>query len=528
MWRTTMNKVFKYIKKVNKIRMLKIFLIVLVVLLIGLFLPSEIKKIQDNKKYVKITTKIDTCINKKDYDSALKIVKSSIKKIDKNENEEYIEDLKKKKDKIEKLKDNAEYTKYMEEAESEDIEVTDDDRIDAYTKAIDVKPEEDKAYIEAAQIYVQYNEYEKAVSLLSSGIDACEEEKTPTAKITSVKLSSKINEINDLMTNTEYNNKYLEALNYYKQGKLEEVELKYTECLAINRNDYRLYILMAKAYFKDSKYNEAIKVLDNGINRFKKIGASKKTSKLYINYKKIVELRGKFIKIQETSQKYSKFYKKLLGACKKLKDDGVKEVIDVIKSYPFATIAACDRVTYYTNNGAFTEKINSGTVLAVYRSQYIYYGEWKNGKKEGNGYLIAVKKGKDNTVSYLYKGDWKNNYPNGEGMVEYKKYSDDKVVYYTKTKGNYTNGYEDGKMTLVKKKSSDSGELKMNYSAKLGEPVILTENGKKMKAADGTYVIGYYYDENNSKKEIASISGSKEGKIPKVKWRVQGLPYSKE
>ena len=112
-------------------------------------------------------------------------------------------------------------------------------------------------------------------------------------------------------------------------------------------------------------------------------------------------------------------------------------------------------------------------------------------------------------------------------MVEYKKYRDDKVVYYTKTKGNYTNGYEDGQMTLAKKKSSDSSELKMNYSAKLGEPVILTENGKKMKAADGTYVIGYYYDDDNSKKEIASISGSKEGKIPKVKWRVQGLPYSK-
>ena len=67
----------------------------------------------------------------------------------------------------------------------------------------------------------------------------------------------------------------------------------------------------------------------------------------------------------------------------------------------------------------------------------------------------------------------------------------------------------------------------MNYTAKLGEPVILTENGDKIKAADGAYVIGYYYDNNNSKKEIASIARSKKGKIPKVKWRVQGLPYSK-
>ena len=69
-------------------------------------------------------------------------------------------------------------------------------------------------------------------------------------------------------------------------------------------------------------------------------------------------------------------------------------------------------------------------------------------------------------------------------------------------------------MTIVKKKDGDSSELKMNYTAKLGEPVILTENGDKIKAADGSYVIGYYYDNNNSKKEIASIARSKKGKIP--------------
>ena len=523
-----MSRLLEYIKKVKKIRALVIFLVIVLALGIGLFVLHNINELQENKKYNETINEINTYVNKKNYDNALKLVCSSMKKYENNSNKKYVNELEEKKKIIEKLKDNAEYTKYMQEAESEDVEVTDDDRIDAYTKAVDVKPEEDKAYIEAAQIYVQYNEYEKAVSLLSSGIDACEEEETPAAKATSVKLSSKINEINDLMTNTEYNNKYLEAVNYYKQGNIEGVELKYNECLAINNNDYRLYVLMAKAYFKQSKYNEAIKILDNGINRFKKIGASNKNSKLYVNYKNIVGLRKKFIKIQETSQKYSKFYKSLLASCKELmNDDDEKKIIKTIESYPFTTIAACDKVTYYTNNGAFTEKINSGTAIAVYKTQYIYYGKWKNGKKEGKGYLIAVQTSKNSTITYMYKGAWKNNYPNGEGMVEYKKYSDDKVVYYTKTKGYYTNGNENGQMTIVKKKDGDSSELKMNYTAKLGEPVILTENGDKIKAADGSYVIGYYYDNNNSKKEIASIARSKKGKIPKVKWRVQGLPYSK-
>ena len=67
-------------------------------------------------------------------------------------------------------------------------------------------------------------------------------------------------------------------------------------------------------------------------------------------YKKIVELRAKFIKIQETSQKYSKFYKKLLGACKKLKDDGEKEVIEIKSKINDAMekLYTLDETSYFT------------------------------------------------------------------------------------------------------------------------------------------------------------------------------------
>ena len=141
-------------------------------------------------------------------------------------------------------------------------------------------------------------------------------------------------------------------------------------------------------------------------------------------------------------------------------------------------------------------------------------------------YLLALDKDGKNDITYMYKGNWRNNFPNGQGTVIYKKYKNDKLSYYTKTTGKYSNGYEDSDMTIVKKKSSNKTELKMSYKAIYGEPVILLEDGEPVKASDGTYVIGYYCDENGSKKEIASVKG-KNGVADKVYWRVQGLPYSR-
>ena len=524
------NNSMHYFKKIFKYVIICMALISIVILSVKTYTNMKEQKI-----YKQLNEKVDMCINEKNYKEALNIVDNSLKdykdKEGKNEKEDktntYVENLEKKKEKIEVLKDNAEYNEYIEKAESKEVEVTDDDRISAYTKAIDIKPQEDKPYIEAAQIYVQYNEYEKAVNLLASGIDACEEEKSPVAKATSVKLSTKIEEINDLMTNTEYNNKYLEAKKAYKENNMQEVELKYKECLAINKNDYRLYALMAKLYFKNSKYLESIKVLNYGMAALKKIGAHNKTSKFYKQYVYLTSLKKKFVAIENTSKKYSTFYSQLLSACKYLKEkDSDEKIIKVLKSYPFKTIAACNKATYYTNNGAFVESINNGTALVVYKSQYIYYGEWINGKKSGYGYLLALDKDGKNDITYMYKGNWRNNFPNGQGTVIYKKYKNNKLSYYTKTTGKYSNGYEDGDMTIVKKKSSNKTELKMSYKAIYGEPVILLEDGEPVKASDGTYVIGYYCDENGSKKEIASVKG-KNGVADKVYWRVQGLPYSR-
>ena len=183
-------------------------------------------------------------------------------------------------------------------------------------------------------------------------------------------------------------------------------------------------------------------------------------------------------------------------------------------------------MTYYTNKGAYTEKINSGIGIAVYNNRYVYYGDWKDGKKNGTGYYFAINKKEDNVIIYLYKGNWTNNYPHGQGTIQYKLYKEDKIIYSTITKGNFTQGYEDGDMTITKKgEDLEYKELTMKYKVKAGEPVIKTEKGKKLTSADGSYIIGYYYDKDDKKREIASIPVDENGDVTKVKWRVSGLNY---
>lgn len=497
------------------------FMVIVALITVVIITNKCIKDVELKNNYKNAIVQIDTYINEKKYDKAIKEIKLSLS-IFKDE-ADYMKNLKNKKKTIEKLKENYEYKEYLSVAKSENVDVTDEDRIDAYTKAIDVKPQEEEPYMQAASLFVQYNEYDKAIKLLSSGVEKCEDSED---KDTVEHLTEKIEEINKLMLDSEYNNAYLELVKAYKDGDLDHVILKYNECMLKNKNDARLYAVMAKAYFEKNKYSEAINVLNTGIDRLKSIGANNKKSNQYNNYSYLVKLKKKYEKIQITSNKYASFYKKLLVACKKLKEkDSDEEIRKVINSYEYATIAACNDVTYYTNKGAYAEAINTGVGIAVYRSQYIYYGDWKDGKRSGDGYLFVISKTEEHEVVYMYKGKWNDGYPSGAGSIIYEMYKDNKVIYKTITKGTFIKGYEDGDMTITKSGDSlEFGELKMKYKAKMGEPVIKTEKGNKLTSADGSYIIGYYYDKDNKKREIASVP-VEDGKAKQVNWRVSGLSY---
>lgn len=510
--------------KLSLKKIIKVMLVIVILFVVGISVTVVTKKIKEKKTYDNVLKAADMYVNNMQYSKALKKINAGIDMF--KTKKDYVKSLKKKKQDINKIKESSEYEQCIEIAKSESVEISDDERIDAYTKAIDIKPSEEELYISAASIFVQYNDYDKAVNLLSSGVDACEDLDNDKAKKTAINLTKKIDEINELMFNTEYNNMYLEAKMAYDEGDFDKVLQKYNQCLLKNKNDARLYVIMAKAYFDENRYSEAIKVLNTGINRLNSLGANNKNSKQYDKYKYMVKLRNNYISIQKISSKYDTFYKELLNSCKQLyKEKKIDKVKKTILKYDFKSIAGCNRITYYTDKGMYVEQLNSGMGIAVYRNRYIYYGEWKEGKKSGLGFFFAINKDKDIVETYMYQGEWLNDYPNGKGKVVYENYKDGTLKYKTTTQGSYENGLENGSMKLIKNGSSvEAGELYMKYTAVKGEPVILKENGKMKKSADGSFVIGYYYDCNGKKREISAILSN--GDNPKkVYWRVNGLSY---
>lgn len=121
--------------------------------------------------------------------------------------------------------------------------------------------------------------------------------------------------------------------------------------------------------------------------------------------------------------------------------------------------------------------IPDGNMLVVKKDSYIYYGEYEDTRKTGNG--TQVENG--NQPKY-YTGEWANNYPNGYGMA--CNTTNSGQVYYVS--GNFTNGFENGLMTLT--------DYSRGYKAS-GQYTAVNGTYKALgNTADGQYIYVYMDD----------------------------------
>ena len=196
------------------------------------------------------------CLNK--YDEGIAFLEEEYRKSNNPDVYTQLEELK---------RDKAieEYSKYLSIADDANRSITEDDRLNAYTKAIDAKPDESKAYMLVSNIYVNRGDYDRAINILSSGVEACENISGIVARETINVLKSEIQRIDKILNSTEYNQKYLEVCKAYLQGNLENAIVKYKEAKAINHRDYRLYVVMSNTYTNKNRYDDAIAILNEGI-----------------------------------------------------------------------------------------------------------------------------------------------------------------------------------------------------------------------------------------------------------------------
>lgn len=113
---------------------------------------------------------------------------------------------------------------------------------------------------------------------------------------------------------------------------------------------------------------------------------------------------------------------------------------DIYDTYGSFTCKGGTLTLYGKNNVTAAVEIPDGKTLIVKKDKSVYYGEYGDNQKSGQG--TQVENG-----DYLryYTGEWANNYPNGYGTACVLS-GDGKSFYVS---GNFRDGLEDGVMTLI-------------------------------------------------------------------------------
>lgn len=107
-----------------------------------------------------------------------------------------------------------------------------------------------------------------------------------------------------------------------------------------------------------------------------------------------------------------------------------------------------------------------GVGIAVYADNRYYYGEWKNGKRDGEGrwmhyHIHASASYPDVILYHQYSGSFKNDLPDGEGAEHYDyntELFEGNIRYYTNLIGSYSNGLYHGDFYMITSSKNDDYE----------------------------------------------------------------------
>lgn len=141
---------------------------------------------------------------------------------------------------------------------------------------------------------------------------------------------------------------------------------------------------------------------------------------------------------------------------------------------------------FYYAGETNTDGKPNGTGIAVYADNQYYYGEWKNGVREGEGrwmhyHIHASANSKDVYLFHQYSGSFKNDLPDGSGSEHYDFVMEclqKDTRYYSNFIGTYKQGLLDGTVyitTIDQKKNFEE----WNATAKMGSFVYLSKEKDK-------------------------------------------------
>ena len=143
-------------------------------------------------------------------------------------------------------------------------------------------------------------------------------------------------------------------------------------------------------------------------------------------------------------------------------EQGNQEAVDDLANlawYRKMSDSIRDENTFYYYGERNSSGQPHGTGVACYADNAYYYGEWVNGKREGNGKWLHYYVYYDDDLAsdraynlHMYAGDWANDMPNGEGQEHYdldmsKAAKNDR--YLQNVIGTFRDGLYSGEMYLT-------------------------------------------------------------------------------
>lgn len=149
----------------------------------------------------------------------------------------------------------------------------------------------------------------------------------------------------------------------------------------------------------------------------------------------------------------------------------------------------------------------TGKGLALYPNGYYYYGDFSEDIRSGQGILMRANYSESSSIgSFIFDGQWKDDAPNGIGIATSNYYKDRISATDFTTKeitGNYTNGLEDGEMTL---KGTTKGGATRSFTYKTSAGVAEKSSDEDSGVA-GQYIIAKASDGSVNLTSDGSVRG---------------------
>ncbi len=185
--------------------------------------------------------------------------------------------------------------------------------------------------------------------------------------------------------------------------------------------------------------------------------------------------------------------------------DDVKELMRTEEFTDLADEVVGDNSFYYGTKTA--DGVREGKGIAIYSDGYYYYGDFASNVRSGQGILMRAVYAESSAIgSFVYDGKWSDDKPNGEGTCT-SNYYKDKIgasgLSKQVIKGTYSNGLENGSMTL-EGISKAGGGVKYTYTSENGVAKKISDEDSGVK---GQYIIAKSSDGKSNLTSDGSLRG---------------------